>query len=75
MYTGGVLDSPNCFTYLSHCLTAVGYGVTDDGVEYVINKNQWGSAWGEDGYIKIALTEGKGTCGMQADPALWANTN
>ena len=27
-------------------------------------KNSWGADWGDNGFIKIALTEGKGTCGI-----------
>merc|ERR1719360_46125 len=44
-----------------HAITVVGYG-TEDGVDYWLIKNSWGTSWGEDGYIK--LKRGVNMCGI-----------
>jgi len=64
MYKSGVLDSTDCGTVLNHAVAAVGYG-TENGKDYYIVRNSWGTSWGDEGYIKIAAVEGKGICGIQ----------
>jgi len=67
-YYGGILNAPACKPNLDHGITAVGYG-SENGVNYYIVKNSWGSSWGESGYIRLAATEsGPGTCGVQREP-------
>ena len=51
-------------------MLAVGYGTTKKGVEYYIVKNSWGSSWGEHGFVRIAVKEGRGVCGIQMDASL-----
>lgn len=66
-YTGGILDSTRCGTNLDHAITAVGYG-TENGVDYAIVRNSWGPDWGENGYIRIAITKNdSGVCGILLD--------
>lgn len=60
MYKSGVLDF-ECGTDLDHAVTVEGYG-TEDGKDYWLVRNSWGSSWGENGYIKMA--RGKNLCGI-----------
>jgi C1A family cysteine protease len=63
-YSGGIADysrqdcDPNA---TNHAVTLVGYG-TENGKDFWIVRNSWGSNWGENGYFRIA--RGKGTCGI-----------
>jgi C1A family cysteine protease len=50
-YTGGVLTT--CPGQMDHCVQVVGYDDTSKP-PYWIARNQWSTAWGEQGYIRIA---------------------
>lgn len=65
-YKSGVLNDKSCGTRLNHGVTVVGYGV-EGGQEYYLVKNSWGGSWGDKGYIKIAIVDGQGICGIQMD--------
>lgn len=67
-YSSGVFTE-GCGTVLDHIVAAVGYGVTDDGTEYWILKNSWGTDWGEEGYIRILrnIDAKEGLCGIAMD--------
>mmetsp|Transcript_74627 Transcript_74627/g.103627 ORF Transcript_74627/g.103627 Transcript_74627/m.103627 type:complete len:115 (+) Transcript_74627:663-1007(+) len=64
IYESGVLNSEWCGTDLDHGVLIVGYG-TEDGQEYWLVRNSWGTVWGEEGYVKIAIKDGEGICGIQ----------
>ena len=65
LYHEGVYYEPSCSsTRLNHGVTAVGYG-TLDGDDFYHVKNSWGSDWGEEGYVRIAIKPGSGICGIQ----------
>ncbi|OMJ95410.1 hypothetical protein SteCoe_1171 [Stentor coeruleus] len=67
LYSGGTLSS-NCGTNLDHGVLAVGYNLGASPPYYKV-KNSWGASWGMAGYIQIAITSGKGVCGIQMDPS------
>ena len=68
-YHSGVMDNQNCGTNLDHAVLAVGYG-TDaaTGKDYWLVKNSWNTSWGDKGYIKLAMDDSDGACGVQMDP-------
>jgi len=46
----------------------VGFDATGDTPYYIV-KNSWGTDWGEDGFVKIAITGGVGVCGISSEPS------
>jgi len=68
MYSSGVLDSTNCGTRIDHAVLAVGWGTDATAGDYWIVKNSWGTSWGNEGYVWIAIVDGIGICGVQSGP-------
>ncbi|XP_058070087.1 cysteine proteinase mucunain-like [Magnolia sinica] len=69
LYKSGIFTG-RCGTELDHGVAAVGYG-TENGVDYWIVKNSWGTEWGEKGYIRMErnlahTTTGKCGIAMEA---------
>lgn len=64
LYTGGVI-SGRCGGGLDHGVLLVGYGTTDDGVDFWKVKNSWGDDWGMAGYVHLLRGKGRtGECGI-----------
>lgn len=61
-YTSGILK--RCSGAVDHCVQAVGYG-TDNGVDYWLVRNSWGTVWGEEGYIRVE--RGSDLCKISGD--------
>lgn len=67
-YSGGVLTGENCDKTGSHSALAVGFGETDNNMLYWRIKNQWGTSWGEDGYVRVQRRysgDSEGACGVE----------
>ncbi|KAL9326912.1 hypothetical protein ACSQ67_007557 [Phaseolus vulgaris] len=68
LYQSGVFTG-KCGTALDHGVVVVGYG-TENGVDYWLVRNSWGTGWGEDGYFKMernVRSTSEGKCGIAMD--------
>ncbi|KAG7501213.1 cathepsin L1-like, partial [Solea senegalensis] len=63
LYRGGLYNASGCNPrFINHAVLLVGYG-TDRGQEYWLIKNSWGTAWGEEGFIRLAKNKNN-LCGI-----------
>jgi len=70
-YISGIMTpSSGCkatYSSLNHCVQMVGYNIDPaTKTKYWVARNQWGTSWGEAGYMKLSY--GSNTCGI-ADEA------
>ncbi|XP_050123883.1 cysteine proteinase COT44-like [Malus sylvestris] len=65
LYESGVFTG-ECGSALDHGVVAVGYG-TENGTDYWLVRNSWGTNWGESGYFKMERNVAStytGKCGI-----------
>merc|ERR1712234_9919 len=60
-YRGGIFSGCPSNSQPNHAISVVGYG-TENGVDYWLIKNSWGTWWGDNGYFK--LKRGVQMCGI-----------
>jgi len=65
LYGGGVMKG-KCGSDIDHAVQLVGYG-TENGDDYYLVRNSWGSGWGEQGYIKL-FRETEPSCQTDSSP-------
>lgn len=67
-YTGGVFCDDTGDMEISHDISIIGYG-EEDGQNYWLVRNSWGTHWGMDGFFK--LCRGTNNLNIESDCA-WA---
>ena len=66
LYAGGIYDEASCSAVnLDHAVICVGYG-SENGTNYWIVRNSWGTGWGEAGYIRMIKDKGN-QCGEASE--------
>ena len=63
-YTGGIYSEFKLFPMINHEIAVVGYG-SENGTDYWIGRNSWGTYWGEGGFFRMAT--GKNGLGIESD--------
>ena len=61
-YREGIFEGCEPGLEIDHAVTVVGYGTSEDGVDYWLVKNSWGIGWGDEGFMR--LKRGVHMCGI-----------
>lgn len=60
-YKNGVYDPKGCTSHPNHAVLGVGFKL-DAEKPYFQIKNSWGTGWGDQGFFKMSIGKGSGTC-------------
>ncbi|KAK8481734.1 hypothetical protein V6N13_121508 [Hibiscus sabdariffa] len=65
-FQGGGVFTGECGDDQNHAVTIVGYGRSEEGLDYWLIKNSWGESWGEKGFMRIqrGANAAGGLCGI-----------
>lgn len=67
-YTAGEIYSEFIrFPLINHEISVVGYGKNQDGVEYWIGRNSWGTYWGDYGFFLMSMGDAQQNLGIEKD--------
>lgn len=65
------MDSSSCYSEgLNHAMVLVGFDIRGSSPFWIL-RNSWGPDWGENGYLRLSITGGSGTCGINVFPAYY----
>ena len=79
-YTGGIFEQVKLAPGINHEIAVVGWGV-ENGTEFWVGRNSWGTYWGESGFFRIRMhnhnlgIESDCTWGTVDSQAHWVNIN
>jgi C1A family cysteine protease len=64
-YKEGIYDVTSKKNHdLNHAVLLTGYSERKGDIPHWHLKNSWGKDWGEDGFMRIAMRDGEGVCGI-----------
>merc|ERR1712217_372646 len=66
-YAGGVMNASGCTGEVDHDVQVVGFDKTADPPYWIV-RNQWGTGWGHEGYIYLAMWQN--TCQLASVPGI-----